>query len=157
MTNKLSVGLLVAALPWLAGNAAAQEKGKPDKRDLQAREAAERFMEAVWRRDLEAAMKGVDVPFFWDGVENVQGREELKKRLERVVKKDRGKVGYKFQAAYSFGEFAKKMTGKGRKLLGAILQDTDRVVVFTFSDRDDRIGVMVRIREGKARVVGFRD
>ena len=69
--------LIVATLP-------AQEKGKPDKGDQQAKEVAEQFLKALSQPDLEAVMKTVDIPFCLQGRENIKDRERLKKIVDRM-------------------------------------------------------------------------
>jgi hypothetical protein len=136
---------------------AREKKDEADERDRQALMAADRFMKAVWKRDLEEVMKTVDLPFFWDGVENIKDRENLKSKLQRLVGRDRSKIEYKVRAVYPFAEWAEKasLRTKDHELLKEVLDKTDRIVVFGLTK--DGIEIAVRVRGNEAKVVGFRD
>lgn len=144
----------VTGLSWLASGAAAQEK--VDKTDALVREATEQFMKAMKAEDLERVMKAVHVPFFWDGVKNIKDREDLKKHFADVfADKDLTQLEYKIKEVHTFAKARDTLREKDRELLKEILNDTDRIVHVVL--QRDGVAVMVRIREGKAQVVGFRD
>ncbi|MBI2808533.1 MAG: hypothetical protein HYX68_26395 [Planctomycetes bacterium] len=132
-------------------------KGSDAKIDKLATATAEGFMKAVWKQDIDAVMKTVDLPFFFDGVENLKDRDVLKRKMERLINRDRSKIEYKLKIQFRFKDFSPKLTKKSRTLLKDVVADNDRVVVFSVSVSDDLIGVFTRVRGGKASVVGFRD
>ncbi|MBI2803923.1 MAG: hypothetical protein HYX68_02955 [Planctomycetes bacterium] len=136
-----------------------QEKQKLDKRDRMAKDAAEEFIKAIWKQDLSATMKTVDVPFFWDGVENIKDRDALAARLKTMLRRDRSKIPFKTKAVFTFGKLPENSVSKrDLALLKAILDKSDRLVLIEFMPPGrDGIMIAVRFRGEKARVVGFRD
>jgi hypothetical protein len=144
-----------AGLAWLAVGAAAEDKG--DKADAQSKEVVEQFMKALKAETTEAALKVADVPFFWDGKEVIKEREELKKAFAQVfAEKDLTQIEYTIKEVSTLEKMREKLSEKERELLKDVLEKDDRVV-FVELKSDAFLAVMVRIREGKAKVAGFRD
>lgn len=140
--------------------AAATALVESDKLDAQAKEAALEFLKALKAEDVEAVMKVVDTPFFWDGKENVTDREELKRKWVAVFDdKSLMETEYEVQEASAVGDSHFDLAAKHRELLNEILGKSDRIVVasLTIGSRKSGIAVMVRFREGKSGVAGFRD
>jgi hypothetical protein len=149
-----SLVMIGAGLAWLAAGVAAQEKA--DKADTQAKEAAEQFMKAMTAEDVERVIKAVELPFFWDGVQIVKDRDDLKKRFAKVFEeKDLIGIEYNIKEVHTLAKYQEKLSAKDRDLLTEVLGNADRVVVVAV--KREGIAVMVRIREGKAKVAGFRD
>jgi hypothetical protein len=148
----------------LAAGAAAQEnqerQPEPGKLDARAKETVDQFMKAMTAHDIDATMKVVDVPFFWDGVEIIKNRDFLKQKLEEIFKRNRIKgLGYDLKEVWSFGNLPQKAASeKDKKLLGQILDKDDRVVLVLWKPPGmDGLVAAVRFRDGKAKVAGFRD
>ena len=153
---------LTAGVVMIFGSIAvldAQEKPKLDKQDLIAKDLAERFLKAVWKQDLDATMQLVDVPFFWDGVENIEGRDALKGKIAGLLKRDRSKIPFETKAVHTYGKLPQGfLNNKDGKLVDKILDKNDRIVHIEFKPPGrDGIGIMVRLRADQAKVVGFRD
>jgi hypothetical protein len=135
-------------------------KDKADKRDMLAKTAADEYLKAIQSQDLDAVMKMVDVPFFVPrSKENIKDRESLRSEMELLVKRDQRGVKVKVEAIYSVANFVEKFKlGAGvRDRMKEVAEAADRVVVYTLitePKRDDRAAVLVRIRDGKAKVVG---
>lgn len=131
-----------------------------DKRDAQAKEAIHQFMKALTAQDIDATMKVVDVPFFWDGVENIKDRAVLKAGLEKIFARNRLKgLEYDLKEMWTFAKLPENMLHtKDRKLVGVILEPTDRVALVLWRPPGrDGLVVLIRLREGAVKIVGFRD
>jgi hypothetical protein len=95
----------IMCLASVANRLYAQEKNKKlDKTDLLAKDVAEQFIKAVWKQDMDASMKTVEVPFFWDGVENIQDVDSLKLNMTSLLRKDRSKIPFETKTVYVFGK-----------------------------------------------------
>jgi hypothetical protein len=156
MFRAMLLGLVAAGALCLASSIAAQDNEKGDKLDLEAKKVAEDYMNGVWKQKIEDVMKLVDVPFYWDGKENIKDRERLKSNIERLLKRDRSQTRFKSKAVYAFAKLPKEaLRDEQWALLKKVLDETDRVVIFELSTSDDMPFIMIRIREGKMKVVGF--
>lgn len=153
MFTRLAMVLVgTAALAWVG--TVAQEKA--DKADTLAKEATVQFAEAMKAENIEAVMKIVDIPFFWDGVKNIKDREELKEAFAEVfAEKDLTQLEYTIKEIHTVAKVLENFSEKERKLLREVVDKDDRIVL-VWTKRDG-IAVVVRIRQGKAKVVGFRD
>lgn len=117
MFKSSCISVVVAVLLWLGLGAYAQDKAA-DKRDLLAKQVAEAYMRAVWKQDVEAVMKCVDVPFFWDGRRNIDEVPTLKNEIQRILNRDRSGTTFKVKAVYSFAELPKEtLKDEHRELL----------------------------------------
>jgi len=150
--------VLLAALVSFAAGLAAQEKEKPDKRDEQAKDFAEKFMKALAKaEDFDAIKDKVDVPFFMAAEriagKNLKDREEVQKNLGLPAPPS--KQVYTALAVYSFGALPEKFFNEHEhKLLKETLTKTDRIVVL----RARRLmAVAVRFKGDEAKVVGIRN
>ncbi len=150
----LFLALFAAATAWLSWGIVAQEKGKTDKRDLQAKQAAEQFMNAITKpEDIESVMKAVDVPFFFDGRE-IENRDQLKTILQSIIDEASG-IQHNVRAVSNFGSLPEMVfSDHDHKVLEKILEKQDRIVFFQVQRRV--IAIAVRIKENKAKVAGIR-
>lgn len=159
MYKQLLLTFLVAVVPCIALGRGVQDD-KPDKRDLLAKEATERFVKALIVEDAGAVMKTADVPFFWDGREIIQERGKLQTEFERVfARKDLTQLKYELKECHAFDRLPKNaFNEKDLKILSEILEKTDRVVLVMWkAPARDGMAIAVRLRDGKATVAGFRD
>jgi hypothetical protein len=147
---------LCAASLALVSDIAAQDKDKPDKRDLQAKAAAEQFIKAITKPEsIDAIMLTVDVPFFFDGTENIKDRERLKKKIEPFLTPNPDQLEFKVRSILAFGSLPENIISqKDHQLLKEILDTTDRIVL-CFAERQV-IALAVRVQENNVKVVGFR-
>lgn len=156
--QRLSILIVTAATAWLAAGASGQDKA--DKADTLAREIVDRFMKAMKAEDVKAVLQVVDVPFFLEGQKNIADRDELRKVFADIfADKDLTTFTFQIKDIYSFEKIREKLLEKDRGLLKDVLDKNDRIVhvEVTAKERKDGFALMVRIREGKAMVVGFRD
>ncbi len=151
----LGFTLAVSGLALARGSAAAKEER--DKADIQAKEVAAQFMKAMKAEDSQAVMKVVEVPFFWDGKKNIKDRQEMERNFARVFEeKDLTQIEYTIKAVHTFGKLPENLLNeKDKGLLKEVLDKDDRIVLVAL--KRDGLAIMVRFREGKAKVVGFRD
>ena len=149
----LAVALLVAlAAPVSAA----------DKDEEKAKEATLAFLKAVKAKDLDAVLKTVDVPFILDGkAEPITKSEELKDALKPFLEKVKPeKVPTELGALLDGPAFRKKFEGK-EKEREKQLTDVEKVlgktgyVVMLVKDGQERGGILVRIKDGRAKVVGI--
>ncbi len=153
MVKKLSLMFLAASVLQFPALLPAQEKA--DKRDLLAKDTAEQFLAAVWKQDIETAMRTVDVPFFFNGRETIKDRGRLKTGLESMFSPPLPQVEQKVRAIYSFGSLPSHFfSNKDHELLAKLLEKTDRIVLLQLPRR--LIAIAVRFQDTKAKVVGIR-
>jgi len=160
-SRRNGLSAVLACLFLVCGRASADDKKKPD--DL-AREAVQAFIKAVNTKDVDAAMKAVDVPFCIPGkVGVVKERDELKKHLERAAGRKNGQIKLQIEDVGTLEQLEKK-TGKmmkeeKRKQLVEVLGKEHRIVLveMTHDEGTTKAGFVVRLDGGKAFVVGIVD
>ncbi len=140
-------GMLFVALPLTVANAT------DDAQEVRlAKDAASQFFKALNAKRLDDLIQLADVPWWSGDSELVKDRGQLRKLLQGIVEKngDR-KFPIEVTQVLTYAEARKKIDdAKARALLDEVLQRNDRVVVF---GRDEH-ALLVRVREGKARIVG---
>jgi hypothetical protein len=149
---------LVAAtlLLALAGSLAAAA----DKDEDRAKEAALAFLKAVKAKDLDAVMKTVDTPFLFEGKgEPIAKADELRETMKSFftsVEPDR--VPTEVGKALDLPGIRKLVEEKkDRKSLEGIEKVLGKTgyAVFLVRDGKERGAVLVRLKDGKAAVVGI--
>jgi hypothetical protein len=144
-------GLVVLVLPLIAARAADDPTKKEERL---AKDAAIRFFEALNAKRLDDLMKIADVPWWSGEAELVKDRDELRKLLKAVVEQmgDR-KLPTKATQVLTYAQVRKKIDDpKTRAILDKLLDQNGRWV--DFGKDGNGPGVFVRVRQGKARVVG---
>ncbi len=141
-----------------------EDKEKNDRNDAQAREAAERFMAAVMKAQVDKVMKQVEVPFYkGNGGGEAQNQGEIVKARDQLAKTlvpgQPDKSVFKFGALTSFGSLPENtFEARDYDLLDGIAKNSDRIVFFNFLDAYDaeRVAiVVVRVKDNKTKVIGF--
>lgn len=152
--------LAVAAfLALVVPLASAQDKDKKSDED-KAKEVALAFLKAVKAKDVDALLKTVDVPFLMEGKEEpVAKAEDLKEGMKTFlakVEQDRvpADVGKVMDVAGIRDLFAKKDDKKPLEAIEKVLGKTG-YAVFLVRDGKERGAVLVRVKDGKAAVVGI--
>lgn len=70
-----------------------------------AKEAAKTFMQAMRVEDIDAVMKVVGVPFYWDGRENIDDRDALRKAFVGVFdEKDLTRIEFEVADEQAFAD-----------------------------------------------------
>jgi len=148
-----TVVLLAVASPAVAADA------DEDK----AKEVATAFLKAVKAKDLDAVMKTADVPFLKDDKGKpklIEKTEDLKADLKAMLEKilDAEKLPGEVSEALDLPAIRKLLEGKNAaadfKTFEKVLGDKGYVVMLG-KPGDERGAVFVRIKDGKAKVVGF--
>ncbi|MBP3960749.1 hypothetical protein J8F10_36470 [Gemmata sp. G18] len=150
----LAVALLVA----LAVPVSAADKDEENVKDVSLA-----FLKAVKAKDLDAVLKTVDVPFILDGkAEPITKSEELKDALKPFLEKvEPERVPTELGTLLDSTAFRKKFEDRGlNKEREKQLADIETVlgktgyVVMIVRDGKERGGLLVRIKDGRAKVVG---
>lgn len=149
------------AVVLLAGCTFGLTSAAADTDEDQAKEVAVAFMKAVRAKDLDAIMKTVDYPFMLVVDRKVKLfnktddlKAELKMRLEGL--KDPEKFPTEADQVIDGTAIRKKIEAKKdadlKKSVEMVLGDKSYLVTFK-----GRGGLFVRIKDGKAKVVGVPD
>jgi len=132
-----------------------------EETDLKAREAATDFLNALKAESIEGVMKVVDVPFYEDGDSVHKERDGVEKLVRDLFEKeDLSSVKFEISKVHAFEDVREKFSEAKRDLLKGVMADGDRVVQFTLDDdgqKEEEFLVLVRFREGTAKVVGVED
>lgn len=153
----LSAAILVATLTALAAPPAAAA----DKNEEKAKEAAVAFLKAVKAKDLDAVMKTVDVPFLMeDQPEPLAKTDEVKAALKTLLEKVKPeKVPTDVGAVLDLPTVRKKVEKQkknGAETIEKLIGKNGFVVVVT-KDGKEQGAVLVRMKDGQAKVVGIAD
>jgi hypothetical protein len=160
MLGKRPLFLVAAVLVGPAVGAGAQGEG--NEKETQAKEAVARFFMALKAKDLDVLMKEVDVPFCREGGKNVEKRDDLKRFFQKALGvRDLSKDTITVKQVTTLPELEKSegnFTGDERKAAEEALGKDHRVVKVEwdrFGEGQHKALVLVRIRRGKAKVVGI--
>lgn len=131
-----------------------------DKDEDKAKEAAVAFLKAVKTKDVDAVLKTTDLPFLVmaDGKPKVfekadEVKADLKEKLETI--KDPDKVPTEVEKLTPFADLRDKVKDEDhRKAIEKVLGDGG-IIAYTRSSDDKTVAILVRIKDGKAKVVGF--
>jgi len=130
-----------------------------EKNEDKAKEAAVAFLKAVKSKDVDAVMKVSAAPFAYrDGDKPAVLKAEAaiktwgKERLEEI--KDADKIPTEIEKIVSFAEVKEKIKDEAdRKTVEDVVGKDGFVAIITADDK--MIPIFVRIKDGKAKVVGI--
>ena len=160
------------AASWIAtlsvtlfvGQALAQDKTPPKGADLEGFLAAsatvEAFLKGISDGDIEAVMATVDVPWFDDGTKILRSEDQLRDLLsEPIREKELIGLNAEINEVLSFASLRDKATGSAGELLKQVANDKDLVFLMkvTVGRKTDDMMLLVRVNDGKARIIGLRD
>ena len=132
-----------------------------EEADKKAREAATEFMNALKAESIEGVLKVAGVPFYEDGHQVIAERDGVEKLVRDLFEKeDLSSVKFEISKVHAFEDVREKFSEAKRDLLKGVMADGDRVVQFTLDDdgqKEEEFLVLVRLREGTAKVVGVED
>jgi hypothetical protein len=137
-----------------------------DKDEDKAKEAALAFLKAVKAKDLDAAMKTADVPFLTedkDGAKVIDKVDDLKGDLkEKFGKiKDAERIPSELGKVVDVTGVRKLFESRTEPVDKKALEQIEKVLgksgyaVFLIQDGKERGALLVRIKDGKAKVVGI--
>jgi len=132
--------------------------GAADKNEVKAKEAAVAFLKAIKAKDVDAVVKVSSAPFVTleDETTSVLKDEAalktwLKERLEEI--KDADKVPTEIDQVIPFADVKGKIKDEAeRKTIEDAVGKDGFVAVFTVDGK--MISILVRIKDGKTKVVG---
>jgi hypothetical protein len=155
MSHARGFALVLLFSSW--SPAVAQENAE----DL-ARSAVDRFMKAFKAKDLPSLMDTVDVPWFHQSEKIIRDRAELEKAYRQLFEKskDVSKLNYAIKVVSRYQEVRGKTSEEEQKLLDGVILADDRVVLIEIDQparKKETVVLLVRIREGKARIVGLKN
>jgi hypothetical protein len=150
-----SIGRVVVAFVmvlWM-GDVRGQD-GEEGKK--QAIKVAAQFVQAVKAKDIEAAMKAADAPFWLEEKRVLKTRDELKAYFKANFDELQpvAKIGLQAGPAAEYKVFRKLLTKEERQQGDIVFQENDFLVSVASNDPDGTGALWVRIRNGKAAVVG---
>ena len=134
-----------------------------DKRDMPAREAAERFGKAFIAGDLPAIMKSVDAPFCLDAREIIADTAKVEEIFRKLIaqRRDLPTARFHVRKIATLAEFRKSKKSPPTRgvSLGEVL-GKGGLVVFAEVEMNGRMQSMwigVRLSKGQGKVVGIVD
>ena len=161
MKRHMVVSALVVLVPMLAFLPPVRGD---DAQDMLAKKAFEQFMQAYKASDIEALMEAVDTPWFHNAKEVIKDREQLKREFHKELgrEKDRAGLQHRITDCVAYKTVREKLREEERKLAEEVLKEDDRVLLVRIGkvvtgDQGDKVAFLVRIRDGKAKVVGLKD
>lgn len=145
--------LIVLSFAGLLGLPVARAE---DKADEQAKQVAEQFFKAARAKDVVAIEKMTDVPWLHDFKYIVKKSDDLKRRFP-VTANDFAEKSLELKEILSYTQFLEKYKEKlgeeRSKMLSEVLSKGDRLLFFP--DGKKTIIMLVRIRDGQAKIVGL--
>jgi hypothetical protein len=130
-----------------------------DKPEDQAKEAALAFLKAVKAKDVDAIMKLTDVPFAYKEGELAVHKEAdalkkwMKGRLEEL--KDPDKVPRTVDEVITFDSLKEKIKTPSERVLAEEVMGKDGFLALVSSDDGKKVGIAVRMKGGKPKIVGL--
>jgi hypothetical protein len=130
-----------------------------DKNEDKAREAAVAYMKAMKARDADAALKVADVPFgYRDGDTSavIKDTAALKKWLKEKIEeiKDADAVPTEVKTLVAFAQLKEKVKDSEQlKAVEDVIGKDGFIVMFITPD-EKMLPILVRMRDGKAKIVG---
>lgn len=131
-----------------------------DKPEDKAREAAVAFLKAVKTKDADAVLKTAAAPFAYKDGETLAVLKDadalkkwLKEKLDEV--KDADKILTEVQTVHSFADIKEKIkSAEQQKTIEEVVGKDGFVAIIATSD-GKQVPILVRVKDGKALVVGL--
>jgi hypothetical protein len=129
-----------------------------DKNEERARAAAGLFLKAVKAKDIDAAMRVAATPFAYrsgDKLVVIKDQDALKKWLKEKLEeiKDTEQLPTEVKSVYTFAEIKGKIRdAEQQKTIGEILGKDGFAAVFSADDKV--IPILIRVKDGEAKIVG---
>ncbi|HKA07393.1 MAG TPA: hypothetical protein VKD71_09065 [Gemmataceae bacterium] len=148
--------LFIATLILWVGTQVGFAADTPKAED-QAKEAVEQFVKAVKAKDVDATLKIAGVPWFADGKRVIKDADEFKKYVKEKL--DGLTDPERVPSQVLKVEPWEKFTGRGRlgaeeaKMADEVLGKSGLAVVIGRDGKEAGV-ILVRVDEGKAKVVG---
>jgi hypothetical protein len=157
MRLSFSVSLLVAAaLAVLSSTEALGQKSE----EMHARDAVDRFMNALKAEDLDGVLKSVSFPFYFDRRQILEKDAELRSLLkEQVDRSDYSDLAWKIKMVHRLEDVVAKASAEEKLLLDKVTRAGDLVIeiAVTHNGREDGAALFVRVADGKGSILGLSD
>lgn len=154
----LSTSLAILGLGWLSVASAAPKAKEAAATDLLAEEAVKQFDKALVGKDVDGVLALVDTPFYWGPEEPPVDRDRLQKLLIQLFR-DKDYAGAKLTIVETttYGQLAPSLDKKQKDSLDKVADPKDRVVFVqdAASGSKSTSGNLIRVRDGKAKVIGI--
>jgi hypothetical protein len=131
-----------------------------------ASEAVVKFYEAFEGRDLDALLIAVETPWFHDGKTVLSTKEDVRNEFKVLLAKRRDVKQRKVadvKAVFDYGAVRQRTDPADRRLLDQVVKEDDQLVLVVLKPEPGKPGttenvvVLVKIREGVAKVVGVKN
>ncbi len=159
--------LFLAAAPLVARtdppNAASNDV------DRTAREAADRFLQAVYGRDLEQLMAQVAVPWFHDGKTVLTERADVEQEFKQMQDKRRNDPSvprWEVRTVIPYRAVRDQTAPAERRMLDQVLSPDDRLVLVHLQrpkakgadapPPEETVVLLVKVQGGKALIAGLK-
>ena len=130
-----------------------------EKPEHAAKDMAIEFLKAVKTKDADAVMKLCDVPFAYreGGITAHKDADALKKWLKEKLEtlKDADKVPTEISEMMPFATVKEKIKDASEKELAEEVMGKDGFLAVIMSDDNKKVGIAIRMKDGKAKVVGL--
>lgn len=144
----------IAILLAIASTSFAAEKAEDTAKD-----AAIAFLKAVKTKDADAVAKLCDVPFAYrdGGITAHKDADSLKKWLKEKLEslKDPDKVPTDINEMMPFATVKEKIKDASEKELAEQVMGKDGFLAVIMSDDNKKIGIAIRMKDGKPKIVGL--
>jgi hypothetical protein len=128
-------------------------------------EVTARFYESFENRDLDVLMNTVEAPWYHDGKAVLHSKGEVRAEFKALMEKRRDVKGRKVadvKGVHCFHTVRERISPNDRKLLDQVVKDDDYLVLVVLKSEADpkvteNIVVLVRVKDGSARVVGIKN
>jgi len=145
----MSTALIIGLFPGLI------YPGSPKAED-QAKEVVGKFIKAFKAKELDKLLEVVDVPWVDDLAkgEVIKTKEALKKHLQALLQESKPENLGEVLRVVAFSKLRDKIKQEEiRKMLDQVISKEDLVVEYGVGKRERSIA-LVRVRDGKAKIVG---
>ncbi|MEQ8788286.1 MAG: hypothetical protein RIC55_18400 [Pirellulaceae bacterium] len=162
MMPHIATGLLLCFLcaPQVLAGDDSSVKGSELPGFMAASAAVDAFFQAMRAEDLDALMETVDVPWFHDGKKIVESKDELQTQFGGLLQaKDFSTIKATVKQVQAFGPLRDQASGQSGELLKKMAHDSDLFfhLEIALGEKSDGMILLVRVDDGKAKVIGLRD
>jgi hypothetical protein len=122
--------------------------------EKQARAATEQFLKGLKDKDAARLAKVVGVPWLAEGRRTVQDLNDLDKLLRDGFARPTSLDGLEIKALVPAGEVRKEVPEEARKVLDEVVGKGGYVAILARKEPPALLYVLVRVKDGQAKVVG---
>jgi hypothetical protein len=124
-----------------------------------------KFYESFENRDLDAVLATIDAPWYHDGKAVLHSKDEVRAEFKALLEKRRDVKGRKVadvKGAHCYHTVRDRINPNERKLLDQVVKDDDYLVLVVLraennSKANENVVVLVRVKDGAAKVLGVKN